>query len=346
MGAPRYATLDVFGPADALDLCRDWGGRTIRCGSSLSSPATNHAGGLHDRVLRPRIGCSATGTACSTTSRSSRRPRAVGPPTPGRCRVRRWSGPGCPLRCGVPGGDLRHAHRSRCRAPRSDDVPAQPSPRVARGRCGHGYLDVVAVHLSHYNPPTPELSDRLRPWGARVVDDGTTVPVGEPVVRSGHASRTLVLGGARGRQVDVRRGAAGRRTPASPTWRPGCPGGRPGVGAADRAAPGRRPPGWTTSRPRMSCRRCETPGSRCCWTPRHLADRAPGPRCVDRRRLDCRRRRHHGPAGALRRATMPVVAVSNEVGSGVVPPTPAGRRFRDLSGRSTPRSRPSRSRWC
>ena len=35
--------------------------------------------------------------------------------------------------------------------------------------------DVVAVHLSHRNPATPELARRLAAWGARVVDDGTTL---------------------------------------------------------------------------------------------------------------------------------------------------------------------------
>lgn len=33
--------------------------------------------------------------------------------------------------------------------------------------------DVVAVHLSHHNPPTTELATRLAACGARVVDDGT-----------------------------------------------------------------------------------------------------------------------------------------------------------------------------
>lgn len=35
--------------------------------------------------------------------------------------------------------------------------------------------DVVAVHLSHHNPPGDELSRRLAQCGARVVDDGTTL---------------------------------------------------------------------------------------------------------------------------------------------------------------------------
>ena len=35
--------------------------------------------------------------------------------------------------------------------------------------------DVVAVHLSHHNPPAPVLAQRLAAHGARIVTDGTTV---------------------------------------------------------------------------------------------------------------------------------------------------------------------------
>jgi len=38
--------------------------------------------------------------------------------------------------------------------------------------------DVVAVHLSHHNPPAPELAHRLAAVGARVLPDGTALPVG------------------------------------------------------------------------------------------------------------------------------------------------------------------------
>jgi adenosylcobinamide kinase/adenosylcobinamide-phosphate guanylyltransferase len=38
--------------------------------------------------------------------------------------------------------------------------------------------DVVAVHLSHHNPPPDELAPRLAAVGARVVTDGTSLPVG------------------------------------------------------------------------------------------------------------------------------------------------------------------------
>ncbi|SOE02869.1 hypothetical protein [Blastococcus haudaquaticus] len=38
--------------------------------------------------------------------------------------------------------------------------------------------DVVAVHLSHHNPPAAELALRLAAPGARSVFDGATVAVG------------------------------------------------------------------------------------------------------------------------------------------------------------------------
>ncbi len=55
--------------------------------------------------------------------------------------------------------------------------------------------DVVAVHLSHHNPPTAELARRLADWGARVVDDGTSLSGATPA--AARPTRTLVLGGAR-----------------------------------------------------------------------------------------------------------------------------------------------------
>ena len=61
--------------------------------------------------------------------------------------------------------------------------------------------DVIAVHLSHHNPPTAQLSQRLAAWNARVVSDGTTIstttsgPSGS--ARQPRPHRTLVLGGAR-----------------------------------------------------------------------------------------------------------------------------------------------------
>jgi adenosylcobinamide kinase/adenosylcobinamide-phosphate guanylyltransferase len=61
--------------------------------------------------------------------------------------------------------------------------------------------DVVAVHLSHHNPPTAQLKQRLRAWGARVVPDGTTLAVGSTTPLTPTTvefpRRTLVIGGAR-----------------------------------------------------------------------------------------------------------------------------------------------------
>src|SRR5699024_2855946 len=75
---------------------------------------------------------------------------------------------------------------------------------------------VVAVHLSHHNPPPDELERRLQLWGARPGEDGMTMRIsggaaggaGDAAARgaglSGGAAagpglprRTVVLGGAR-----------------------------------------------------------------------------------------------------------------------------------------------------
>jgi adenosylcobinamide kinase/adenosylcobinamide-phosphate guanylyltransferase len=205
--------------------------------------------------------------------------------------------------------------------------------------------EIVAVHLGHHNPPAPELSRRLAPWGARITADGTalrTVAGGsstEPVPSA--PRRVLVIGGARsGKSAEAERRlaaasdvtyvATGGRRENDPGWNKRV--------AAHRA---RRPPSWRT---------VETTD-----IVKVLLD-APGPVLVDCLTLwlaavldECGA--WSGAAGtdpnvdsvvdrliaelaaAWRTTTVPVVAVTNEVGSGVVPATDSGIRFRDALGR-------------
>jgi len=61
--------------------------------------------------------------------------------------------------------------------------------------------DVIAVHLSHHNPPADLLRARLADLGVRLVDDGTVI---------GRSTRTLLLGGARsGKSREAERRALG-----------------------------------------------------------------------------------------------------------------------------------------
>ncbi|MCA0143664.1 MBL fold metallo-hydrolase [Blastococcus sp. LR1] len=55
--------------------------------------------------------------------------------------------------------------------------------------------DVVAVHLSHHNPPSPLLAPRLAAHGARAVDDGTTVTAGVLGPSQGPAASLRAVGG-------------------------------------------------------------------------------------------------------------------------------------------------------
>ena len=197
--------------------------------------------------------------------------------------------------------------------------------------------DVVAVHLSHRNPPTPELSRRLAAWGARVLDDGSTLgPRPEPPARG----RTLVLGGARsGKSREAERLLAAE----------------PAVTYVATAYPAEHDDEWSE---RVRLHQAGRPAH---WTTLETLDLVAllgadgGPLLVDcltlwlTRVLD----RHDGWDDATWAATAEravtaevdalveawrttsrrVVAVSNEVGQGVVPGTASGRRFRDEMGR-------------
>ncbi|MFE3324226.1 bifunctional adenosylcobinamide kinase/adenosylcobinamide-phosphate guanylyltransferase [Streptomyces sp. NPDC059176] len=200
--------------------------------------------------------------------------------------------------------------------------------------------DVIAVHLDHDVPPGAELDRRLAAAGARAVPDGATVYVGEYHAVPDVPRRTLVTGGARsGKSLEAERrletfpdvvyvATSGTRSD-DPDW-------------ARRVAVhrDRRPASWRT------VETCELVPLLAAQGPPLLID------CLalwltdamdrvgawDDERWevegrDALRARTSELVAAVRATRRTVVAVTNEVGSGVVPATGSGRRFRDELGR-------------
>ncbi|WP_435244568.1 bifunctional adenosylcobinamide kinase/adenosylcobinamide-phosphate guanylyltransferase [Streptomyces sioyaensis] len=252
------------------------------------------------------------------------------------------------------------------------DVLARPDA-LARLRAGglvDAATDVVAVHVDHDVPPGPELHRRLAAVGARAVADGSSLVVGEYHAVPDLPRRTLVLGGARsGKSLEAERRlaafpdvvyvATGGTRDGDEDW-------------AQRVSlhRERRPSSWRTVEtcdlvPLLEAagpgREAAGPG-RESGTPDTDAAGPGSGRAADASPLliDCLalwlthvmdevgawddaaweaggrralRERTDALVAAVRATRRPVVAVSNEVGSGVVPATPAGRRFRDELGR-------------
>ncbi|QOV46244.1 bifunctional adenosylcobinamide kinase/adenosylcobinamide-phosphate guanylyltransferase [Streptomyces chromofuscus] len=200
--------------------------------------------------------------------------------------------------------------------------------------------DVLAVHLDHDVPPGPELRRRLAAAGARAVPDGTTLAVGAYEEVPDVPRRTLVLGGARsGKSVE-----AERRLQAFPDVLYVATGGtRNGDGEwAERVAAHRerRPGSWRTVETCdlvpllgedgppllidcLSLWLTDAMDSVDAWDDAEWADG--GEKAL--------RERVRSLAEAVRGTRRVVVAVSNEVGSGIVPATASGRRYRDELGR-------------
>ena len=200
--------------------------------------------------------------------------------------------------------------------------------------------DVVAVHLDHDVPQGGELRRRLAAAGARAVPDGATLEVGAYEDVPDVPRRALVLGGARsGKSVE-----AERRLESFPEVLYVATGGSRG-GDTEWAA-------------RVSLHQERRPGS---WRTVETCDLVPllkddGPPLL----IDCLslwltdamdavgawddaewadggeralRDRVRELTEAVRETRRSLVAVSNEVGSGIVPATASGRRYRDELGR-------------
>jgi adenosylcobinamide kinase / adenosylcobinamide-phosphate guanylyltransferase len=200
--------------------------------------------------------------------------------------------------------------------------------------------DVIAVHLDHDVPPGAELRRRLAAAGARAVPDGSTLSVGVYEDVPDVPRRTLVLGGARsGKSVE-----AERRLESFPdvlyVATGGSRGGDTEWAARVAAHRERRPGSWRTAETCdlvpllaqdgapllidcLSLWLTDAMDSVGAWDDAVWADG--GERALRARVAEL--------VGAVRGAARTVVLVSNEVGSGIVPATAAGRRYRDELGR-------------
>ena len=217
---------------------------------------------------------------------------------------------------------------------------------------------VVAVHLSHHNPPGDALSGQLSQWGARTVADGTQLTIGtstfvsqvkttantSPTTAPDRSTKVLITGGARSgkssraesllaERADVRYIATSGSRPDDAEW-------------AQRVAihQQRRPHTWQTietcdlvgelakddARPVLID--CLSLWLAAVMDEHQVWGTAPG---TPHRQtaLDHINEDIAELVNAVGKARCDTLIVTNEVGSGIVPEHESGRLFRDILGR-------------
>ncbi|MDQ1292725.1 MAG: adenosylcobinamide kinase / adenosylcobinamide-phosphate guanylyltransferase [Actinomycetota bacterium] len=231
-----------------------------------------------------------------------------------------------------------------CRDTRGRADPAAFGHRLSRLRSAGALREgarVVAAGLSHEGAGPQRLARALAPWGAQVLPDGAAL-TGPRRVGPGEVPRaplrTILLGGASSGKSAL----AEEMLAAEPQVVYAATGPVPGPDDPEwaqrvSAHRDRRPPWWTTMES------CDVPGLLREPGPPVLLDSV-GTWLAEAMHRSGAWDDEPGWAGrtgeemermrvAWRGSARRVVAVCEDVGSGVVPATSAGRRFRDLAGK-------------
>ena len=233
----------------------------------------------------------------------------------------------------------------------TDHLDLVTFPALVAALRSRGALDpagrVVAVHLSHHNPPLAQLRARLAECGAEVVSDGARLHVSSTGVvdmsypEAGEPRRTLVLGGARSGKSSYAEGVAVHHRHVQYVATARVPTDDPEMQQRIATHRGRRPTTWSTVETDDVTTVLRDAGTDDvllvdCMTSWLAARLDEGGWDDDGGWL--------GSAGVLRKqiddlvlawahTSARVIGVSNEVGGGIVPATDSGRLFRDLQGR-------------
>lgn len=208
------------------------------------------------------------------------------------------------------------------------DVDSFPGQLAALRR--HGAVTratrVIAVHLGHRNPSGPELTRRLASWGAEALPDGAVMTAGAEPGSSPPCPprRVLILGGARsGKSAEAQRRLAAEPQVSYVATGPVPDEARdPDWAARVARHVACRPPSWrTVETADLAALLADPPGPLLIdcltlWLTAHLGDQVAADALV----------------AGWRDTAAYAVLVSNEVGSGVHPPTAVGRTFRDALG--------------